>query len=299
LAAPTPDPTTAVLLGAAAVFGAGAASLAAGRALGRGDPRAWGRYAVELAVVAWVLVPAALGGTVWASVVAVTAAACGAELARLVPSASRGGRPTLVAAACAVAALTARRWPSAIAVTLACLALLGFSWDVLRGASRRLGAPSPVSLLLPLASAVALVRAGAEGAELAPVAFLFGVVEGADAFAYIVGSAFGRTPFAPSVSPKKTREGALASLLAGAAIGAGLSPLLPATAAVGAAAGLALGAGAVLADLATSVLKRRAGSKDFAAWVPHHGGVFDVYDSLVVLAPAWLACSALVPLGLR
>ena len=62
----------------------------------------------------------------------------------------------------------------------------------------------------------------------------------------------------------------------------------------GVARGLAFGVAASvlgpMGDLAESILKRQAGAKDSANWIPGMGGAFDVLDSLLLTAPAalWL-----------
>jgi phosphatidate cytidylyltransferase len=108
-----------------------------------------------------------------------------------------------------------------------------------------------------------------------------------DIAAYYVGRAWGRRPLAPLLSPKKTWEGALAGLVA-SVLGALLAQawfyrrLGPGHAL---ALGVALGAAAVLGDLAESLVKRAAGVKDSSNLVPGHGGVLDRTDSLVFSAP--------------
>ena len=108
-----------------------------------------------------------------------------------------------------------------------------------------------------------------------------------DTGGYIAGVLFGRHPMAPSISPKKSWEGASGSLLLAAAVGVGLATL-----ALDAPwwTGLLLGAGAVVTatvgDLAESLLKRDLGVKDMGTLLPGHGGILDRIDSLLMTAPA-------------
>ncbi|MEI6861308.1 MAG: phosphatidate cytidylyltransferase, partial [Verrucomicrobiota bacterium] len=45
----------------------------------------------------------------------------------------------------------------------------------------------------------------------------------------------------------------------------------------------------IVSDLVESIIKRRAGAKDSGATIPGIGGVFDLSDSLILIAPAgWL-----------
>jgi len=117
---------------------------------------------------------------------------------------------------------------------------------------------------------------------------LFAIIWLGDSLAYYGGRAFGRHPLAPSVSPKKTIEGAIAgligSILGGALMGAWLleQPWL-----YMAGIGLLTGAVGQIGDLAESALKRSAGVKDSSSILPGHGGILDRFDSLLFAAPLY------------
>ncbi|MEY4992883.1 MAG: hypothetical protein RIS82_5 [Actinomycetota bacterium] len=103
-----------------------------------------------------------------------------------------------------------------------------------------------------------------------------------DTAGYLVGRKFGRHKLAPGVSPKKTWEGLLASISAGA-----LSAVLFSTLLLGLEwwlgilfAGLLLLA-AVFGDLAESLIKRDLGVKDMSSLLPGHGGIMDRLDSIL------------------
>lgn len=110
-----------------------------------------------------------------------------------------------------------------------------------------------------------------------------------DTAAYFVGSAVGRTPLIPTVSPRKTWEGYLAGI-GGSVLGAAVMTFL--WRALGAGSdvsgmhilALALIASLVgpLGDLGVSVFKRYAGVKDTSRLVPGHGGFLDRTDALIV-----------------
>lgn len=112
-----------------------------------------------------------------------------------------------------------------------------------------------------------------------------------DTAAYYAGTYLGRRSLAPSVSPKKTVEGAAGGLI-GAVGGAALAkavllPHLPWGASV---AFFALAAAAGQAgDLFESTLKRAAGIKDSGTLLPGHGGLLDRIDALLFVAPVVLA----------
>jgi phosphatidate cytidylyltransferase len=106
-----------------------------------------------------------------------------------------------------------------------------------------------------------------------------------DSFAYFVGGAIGRTRLAPSISPNKSVEGAVAGLAA-AALAApllGLAVDLPPVLMVG--YGLAIGAATIVGDLVESLVKRQTGVKDSGVLIPGHGGLLDRMDSLLFCAP--------------
>jgi phosphatidate cytidylyltransferase len=108
-----------------------------------------------------------------------------------------------------------------------------------------------------------------------------------DIGAYYAGRAFGRHRLAPRVSPKKTWEGAAASVVAAVVIAGGylvyFVPAVPVAVAIvlTAAANIA----GQLGDLAESAMKRGAGVKDSGAILPGHGGFLDRVDSTLFALP--------------
>ncbi len=116
---------------------------------------------------------------------------------------------------------------------------------------------------------------------------LLAVIWVGDTAALLAGRQFGRTPFAPRLSPKKTNEGAAAGLLAGLLVAALLQYFffqeLPLKHIV--AASLLIGAFGQLGDLAESMLKRAAEVKESSGLIPGHGGVLDRIDSMLFAFP--------------
>lgn len=109
-----------------------------------------------------------------------------------------------------------------------------------------------------------------------------------DSGAYLVGRALGRTPLYPSVSPKKSREGAVGGV-AFALIAAWLSQRTFAGDFLTLESALWLGLIAAVAgqtgDLVESLMKRDVHVKDSASLLPGHGGALDRFDSLFFSAP--------------
>ena len=148
-----------------------------------------------------------------------------------------------------------------------------------------------------LGSFTALILAGENGAGRM-VAFLLCVVA-SDTGGYVVGVLFGRTPLAPAISPKKTREGLAGSVLFAVVVGAVLAHFVLG---VGWWVGVVLGLVCVFfgtfGDLIESSIKRDVGIKDMSSILPGHGGVMDRLDSmLVAAAPAWFVMYLMVPGG--
>lgn len=119
------------------------------------------------------------------------------------------------------------------------------------------------------------------------VMLVFALTWGTDTWAYIGGRLLGRTKLAPTISPKKTVEGAIVGVLSGSILGILLLvvtekftiPLLILC--------LIAPLGAVVGDLIESALKRWLNAKDSHIKgldiFPGHGGVLDRIDSLIIV----------------
>jgi len=105
-----------------------------------------------------------------------------------------------------------------------------------------------------------------------------------DSGAYLVGRAIGRRPFFRHVSPKKTLEGAIGGLVAGAVVGTAALAFLGQPVWLSLIAGLLLPVVATFGDLGESLLKRQVGVKDSGRLIPGHGGALDRLDSLLFAA---------------
>ncbi len=126
-----------------------------------------------------------------------------------------------------------------------------------------------------------LLRAVDQGLEW--VFFLIIVTFSTDTAAFFVGRAIGNRPLAPTISPKKTWEGAIGGFVTAivvatvAATALNIDADLVLIVMLGALMGIVGQAG----DLVESRLKRLAGVKDSGWLIPGHGGVLDRLDSIV------------------
>ena len=211
---------------------------------------------------------------------------------------------------------TAMIYGLALAVAVAPFLFLTIA---MRGAELASGYPAAAAsvfaftyIAIPMALLVQ-IRQQPAGAIL--VIYMLLVVWAGDIFAYFVGKAIGRHRMSPEVSPKKTWEGAIASVVASVVIGtlwfqhsAGIStwllqaglierrdgmfglqqPSLGVIVALSAIVNIA----AQLGDLVESLIKRGAGVKDSGAILPGHGGMLDRIDAMLFAVPVVWAWSA-------
>ncbi len=115
------------------------------------------------------------------------------------------------------------------------------------------------------------------------VFFALFVTFGSDTAAFFVGRALGRHHLAPSISPGKTWEGAIAGVFGALIVSLVLVTLLTLPISYGQAIllGLLVSIFGQLGGLVNSLLKRNMGVKDSGKLIPGHGGVLDRTDSVV------------------
>ncbi|QOJ19044.1 MAG: phosphatidate cytidylyltransferase [Phycisphaeraceae bacterium] len=119
-----------------------------------------------------------------------------------------------------------------------------------------------------------------------------------DTGAYFTGKAIGRRKLIPWLSPGKTWEGLVGGIVVAALTGTGLaaaSSYLPSPQDhlpwwMGTICGVIFALVGQFGDLAMSLFKRGAGVKDSSSILPGMGGVLDVLDSPLMVAPVafWL-----------
>ena len=136
-----------------------------------------------------------------------------------------------------------------------------------------------------------------------------------DIFAYFVGKSLGRHRLSPQISPKKTWEGAAASIVASVIVGTLWIHYATAISSALLRAGLierpdgmwgleqpplwpiillsaAVNIAAQLGDLVESLIKRGAGVKDSGTILPGHGGMLDRIDAMLFAVPVVWAYGA-------
>ncbi len=108
-----------------------------------------------------------------------------------------------------------------------------------------------------------------------------------DMGAYFVGVSMGKTKLCPEISPKKTVEGALGGIVSSVVATLVITlcfgyfnKILPALLLT-----VPLCVVGMAGDLFASVIKRRAGIKDYGSLIPGHGGILDRVDSVLFISP--------------
>jgi phosphatidate cytidylyltransferase len=170
-------------------------------------------------------------------------------------------------------------------VVLAALSLV--SWRGDRDALARAAASIFPALYLGLPIGAMVAVRTLRGREALFLLLLTVMVS--DTAQYYTGRALGRRLLAPTISPKKTIEGAVGGFVFGgvllAVVGAWWLPAIPV--ALRALLGVAVVALGIAGDLFESMIKRAAGVKDSSALIPGHGGVLDRIDALLFAAPVY------------
>lgn len=217
-------------------------------------------------------------GWLFLVVLAVVALVCFHEYNQIVPSYGIARAGPVAYAAGLVLLLT----PRADVVLLLALVLVVLTLNM-RLKELGQGLPASATMLLGLVYIFGAWRCAWLLRSLSPHWLMFGLAVNwvGDMAAFYVGSAIGRHRLAPRVSPKKSWEGAIGSVIAGAAFGVAYlywaMPAVPVWEAAALAA--AVNVAGQVGDLAESAIKRGAGVKDSGNSLPGHGGWLDRVDS--------------------
>jgi phosphatidate cytidylyltransferase len=281
----------------AAVFGAGAVLIQfAWRPEKSPGSRLWAIWGFEILILAAIFVPAYLGGLWLLGAVLILAMVSGSELFSTLEKASRRPHRAAGLALGALGIWGIYAWPGLspyIFIPLLVLAVVlrrrrrlpsegGSSTDP--RLSR--GYDTLVGVLYPSLCLAHLVEIAGMPGGFGMVVFYYGVIETSDSFAFLVGGALGKRKIWPRLSPRKTVEGTLAGAAAGLCIAYVLRFAVPGFSTpqlLGAVALIMVGG--LAGDLFASSIKRSAGTRNFSGLIPNHGGLLDVYDSLVLGSP--------------
>lgn len=118
-----------------------------------------------------------------------------------------------------------------------------------------------------------------------------------DAGAYFIGTAFGKHKLCPTISPKKSVEGAIGGVVVTVIIaciycfayqyiqGRWLGNVFSVNYVVVVIVAVAASLLAILGDMAASLLKRQCEIKDYGSLMPGHGGMLDRFDSVLFVLP--------------
>ena len=186
------------------------------------------------------------------------------------------------------------RTESAMLAIMALSLFATFLWYMTTPARHRRNLVSNIAITffgvayIPLLAAYALAVLKLRDGEALTLSII-GLTFVYDTAAFAVGYFWGSRPLAPTISPKKSWEGAIGATLvvigvAVGVVGSSVGQLDTIGRSVGLAVVVALFA--PLGDLAESLLKRDLEIKDMGGILPGHGGVMDRIDSVLFVAPA-------------
>jgi phosphatidate cytidylyltransferase len=262
----------------------------------------WAAITVGLLLGGAILVALFTVRQVFIGIIAVAVAVSTWELAATLRRA--GTRIALLPVLLGGQAMVWLSWPfgrDGLLVAFVITALACLVWRFPQGAAgyvRDVSASVLTAAYLPgFAAFATLLVIPADGA--ARVLCLMLAAVASDIGGYAAGVLRGRHPMAPSISPKKSWEGFIGSLVAGTAAGAlPLIYLLDGRLWQGLLFGAAIVITATGGDLIESLIKRDLDVKDMGTLLPGHGGLMDRLDSLLPSAVVgWLLLSLFVPVG--
>lgn len=118
--------------------------------------------------------------------------------------------------------------------------------------------------------------------------YIIALIKLSDMGGFALGMAFGRHKMCPTISPNKSWEGMIGSILGSSLISVAFMPLTGFSLTKTLAFGVVAAVVGTLGDLIESRMKRDCGVKDSAVFMPAGlGGFLDMFDSLI-FAPALL-----------
>jgi phosphatidate cytidylyltransferase len=141
---------------------------------------------------------------------------------------------------------------------------------------------------VPFLASFAVLMTARDGGEWWTLGTMI-IIASVDTGAFATGVLFGKTPMAPTISPKKTWEGFVGSAIAASAAGYFIATLmLGIDWWWGVLLGIIILGVATVGDLIESLIKRELDTKDASNLIPGHGGFLDRLDSVL---PSMLVAS--------
>jgi phosphatidate cytidylyltransferase len=213
-----------------------------------------------------------------------------------------GAHPPLIPLLAGALLMTGLAWyegPDAMSLGLLVTVLSALVWrlaDGPAGFQRDLTATALVAVYVPFLLSFAVLLVKPDDGVLRVISTLACVVL-SDTGGYAAGVFFGKHPMSPTISPKKSWEGSVGSVVAAAAGGSLLLYFLfDVPFYWGALFGAVVSVAAIVGDLAESMVKRDLGIKDMSHLLPGHGGLMDRLDSILFAVPAaYLLLSLIAP----
>jgi phosphatidate cytidylyltransferase len=158
-----------------------------------------------------------------------------------------------------------------------------------------------IGLLILVPTWVALTSLQSEFANLGPwyVLFMLLIIWAMDSGSYFTGRCWGKTHFAPVISPKKTVQGLYGGFVIVGLVDVGIIMSFHLSlhhAMLVLVISLVTAVVAVLGDLVESMFKRYQNVKDSGTILPGHGGILDRIDSLTAVAPVYALMITLIEL---
>ena len=160
------------------------------------------------------------------------------------------------------------------------------------------------TLLISLGmSAISLICSGGTGISFYFVT-IFALPWMADAGGFFIGASMGKHKLCPSISPKKTVEGAVGGVvfcvISAVVVGLLFRYLITPDISINFAALILLGfidaPISIIGDLSFSLIKRRYNIKDYSSIFPGHGGMLDRCDSIIFTAPIIVLVNQIIPI---
>lgn len=190
------------------------------------------------------------------------------------------------------------RGEAAAGVVLFLTMLFGFLWYLSMHRRTNIVSDLAITVLgvayIPMLGSFAglLTKACQPGAHCPPTGggialTMIGAAAIYDIAAFAGGSLIGKTPLVPSISPRKTREGALVATIVSLVVITSLAPVFgPWDHLQALVLAVLVSVAAPLGDLVESMIKRDLGIKDMGGIFPGHGGALDRIDAILFVAPA-------------